>query len=195
MANEFFSHWAADYPILHRPSFFAMIDGLYRVAATSGEPALQHNGWPTDLVAFEYNGESLLIDNKPCVPISIHAAAAQLFYVLSIAAQLQIRRRRFVYNPARYYEQALALSQGAISEVSISSLQTILLHVLHSFLSPDGGSTWISLHMAMAFSIDLGLHRDVRPSLRFPEVAVQMRRQIFFSTYSLDRFVIPDIEL
>lgn len=189
MANEFFAHWHQDYPILHKPSFFAMIDGLYQIASSTGELTYQHNGWPADLVAFDYNGESLSLDGKRCIPISVHAAAAQLFYVLSIAAMLQIRRHRFMHNPARYYEQASSLSQIATTEVAIPSIQIVLLHVLHSFLSPEGGRTWISLHMAMAFTIDLGLHREVGPSARFSKTAVQMRRRIFHSTYSLDRYV------
>lgn len=63
----------------------------------------------------------------------------------------------------------------------------MVLFILHSFLSPNGGRIWIMLHIAMAYSIDLGLQRDLSGSVRLSNTLLQMRRRAFLSLYTLDR--------
>lgn len=191
LVEHYFSHYHPDYPVLHGPSFESVIDGLYRSATEADTQELQYNGWPADIIPFRYNGEMARIRGKEVINIPVKTAAAQLFFVLGIAAHLHTRRRSFSIDPTKFQKQALGLAQATLSNVSLPSLQVIILLVLQSFLTQQGGNTWITLHSAMAYAIDLGIHRDVKGSTRFSPVAIQMRRRVFFCTYTLDRFVEP----
>lgn len=189
LITDFFSHWHPDYPILHRPSFNTLVESLHQC---TGPPAenFDHNGWPSDLAGFRYNGEVFTDNGRERILVSVHAAATQLLLVLSISAHLRVRKRRYQHDPTRFYGAAMALSRNAVAEASLASIQILLLLVLYSFHSSDGGNTWIMLHMAMSYAIDLGLHRDMPATTSFPEIAVQMRRRVFFCTYSLERLVL-----
>ncbi|WPB06904.1 uncharacterized protein RHO25_011564, partial [Cercospora beticola] len=189
MIKLFYDYYHAEYPVLHQPSFAALVDALYAAAEASPSCALQHNGWPDSVRVFSYNGVVGRHDGRDTIAIPIRTAATQIFFVLSIAADLQTRKRIFSADPSRFHAQALALFQLAIAEVSLAAVQSMVLYVLHSFLTAESGNIWVVLHIALAHAIDLGLHRNVTASGRTTETASQMRRRVFFSLYALDRYV------
>lgn len=189
LVDHFFAHYHPDYPVLHRPSFDCLVDGLYTCAADPDSDIIQHNGWPSSVTPFTYNGESSHSTSTVVITIPVQTAAALLMFVLSIAAHLRTRQRSFRVDPTRFHKQALNMAQRAFQDVSLPSLQVLLLLLLQGFLTPQAGNAWIMLHAAMAYAVDLGLHRDVPASRRFTALTLQMRRRIFFCTYTLDRCV------
>lgn len=189
MIKLFYDYYHAAYPVLHQPSFAVLVDALYAAAEASSSCTLQHNGWPDSVRVFSYNGLVGHHKGKDTIAVPVRTAATQLFFVLSIAADLQTRKRIFSADPSRLHAQALASFQIAIAEVSLASVQSMILYVLHSFLTAESGNIWVILHIALAYAIDIGLHRNVSASERTTEMASQMRRRVFLSLYALDRYV------
>lgn len=189
MIRLFYNYYHADYPILHQPSFTSLVDGLYACAQAPSSSEIQHNGWPADLKVFEYNGTTTIVNGKPAIAIPVRTAATQLMLVLGIAADLQTRKRSFAADPAKFHSSAMSLFQISLAEISVASLQSIVLFVLESFLTANGQSVWVMIQIAMAYAIDLGLQRSTPARSRFPELVAHMRRRTFFCLYSLDRFV------
>ncbi|KAF7185802.1 Positive regulator of purine utilization [Pseudocercospora fuligena] len=190
MNKLFYNYYHGDYPVLHQPSFQVMVDALYACTKAASACSLQHNGWPSSIPVFEYNGTKVAVNGKDAIAIPVRTAAAQLFFVLSIAADLQTRKRVFIADPSKFHAQALALFQISLAEISVASIQAMVLFVLQNFLTPEGGSIWVILHIAQAYAIDLGLHKTTPSSSRLSQTAVHMRRRTFFSLYVLDsRFV------
>lgn len=188
MVKGFFSFYHADYPVLHQPSFFNLVDALYASAAAPSDGQLQHNGWPSGVEVFRYNGEIRYVaGQQDAIAIHVETAVTHLFFVLSIAAELQTRKRRFSLDPKPFATQALASLQRSVAEVSLCSTQSLVLYVLNTFLSTEGARIWIVLHIAMAYAIDIGLQRDRSEAARFPPIVLQMRRRVFLTMYSLER--------
>lgn len=166
-----------------------MVDALYFCASIESFSSLQHNGWPATLQGFDFNGEQHIVHGRKSIPIPIDVATFQLFLVLSIGANLQIRRRLYHHNPEIFFRYAMALADRVLSIISLPSLQSTLLLLVHSLVVPGGIDLWTTTRLAMAHCVDLGLHRELGERMKFSRVAVEMRRRIFFSVYSLDRYV------
>lgn len=164
-----------------------MVDALYTCAATEPPFLLQHNGWPESVKAFEYNGEEHVSNGHKLIPVPVHVAAFELLLVLSIGATLQTRRRLYHHNPETFSNSAMSLSKYVFNSISLPSLQAILLLLVHSLVGPSGNDIWTLSHLAMAHSIDLGIHREVGDNLKLSKVAVETRRRVFFSVYAFDR--------
>lgn len=188
MVKGYFSFYHADYPVLHQPSFLKLVDALYISSEAPEDCQLQYNGWPASVEPFGYNDEKARTDGRGG-KIAIHLATGitHLFFVLSIAAELQSRKRRFAVDPRSFTTQAIACLQKSVAEVSLASAQSMVLYVLHSFLSADGARTWVILHVAMSYAIDMGLQRTPPESVNLSRAVVQMRRRVFFTIYTLDR--------
>jgi hypothetical protein len=164
-----------------------MVDALYICAATEPYSLLQHNGWPDTLQSFDYNGEQHISNGRNLIPIPVEVATFQLFLVLSIGANLQIRRRMYRHNPETFFNSAMSLSDRVLSTITLPSLQATLLLLVHSLVVPGGCDLWTITRLAMAHCVDLGLHREVGERMKFSKLAVEMRRRTFFSVYSFDR--------
>lgn len=191
LAKGFFSHYHPEYPILHQPSFKSMVDALYASAQSRSDADFQHNGWPADVPVFKYNDGIVLVAGKAAIAISIKAAAAQLLFVLSIASHLRARKRSFNPDAGKFTGHAMSLFQLSLGEVTVPSVQLIVLCVLQEFLTSEGGSLWILIHIAMSFAVDLGLHRCHPISVHSSALAVHLRRRTFLTLYSLERSVCP----
>ena len=124
---------------------------------------------------------------KAAIAINIKTAAAQLFFVLSIASHLRSRNRSCGRDCGKFTAHAMSLFQLSLAEVTVPSVQTIVLCVLQEFLTSEGGSLWILTHIAMSFAVDLGLHRCHPISAHSSALAVHLRRRIFLTLYSLER--------
>lgn len=164
-----------------------MVDALYICAATEPPLLLQHNGWPQTVKAFDCNGEEHVSNGRKLIPVPVHVAAFQLLLVLSIGATLRIRRRLYHHDPEMFFSSAMSLSNHVFKGISLPSLQAILVLLVHSLVGPSGNDIWTLAHLAMAHSIDLGIHREIGDNLKFSKVAVDMRRRIFFCVYTFDR--------
>ncbi|KAK6429371.1 hypothetical protein LTR95_014481, partial [Oleoguttula sp. CCFEE 5521] len=168
MVKKFFSFYHAEYPILHQPSVFNLVDALYAASTAPSDCQLQYNGWPASITPFRYNDEVVYVaGQREGIAIHIETGVAHLFFALSIAAELQTRKRRFAMDPKPFSAQAMTSLQHSVAEVSLSSTQTMVLYVLHSFLSADGAGIWVLLHIAMSYAIDIGLQRDWSEAARY----------------------------
>ncbi|KAH6708928.1 transcription factor domain-containing protein [Leptodontidium sp. MPI-SDFR-AT-0119] len=88
------------------------------------------------------------------------------------------------------FKSAISLSKHVFGTISMPVLQSVLLLIVHSLIDPDGcNNVWTLTHIAMAHSIDLGIHREVGNSGKFSGLAAEMRRRVFFCAYSLDRSI------
>lgn len=192
MVKKFFSFYHADYPFLHQPSVSDLVDALYASSLAPGDCQVQHNGWPTTIKPFPYNGEMACIPGQQeVIAIHLETGVTHLFFVLSIAAELQARKRRFAVNPKLFSTQAMLSLQHSVGEVSLSSVQSLVLYVLHSFLSEGSASIWVVLHIATSYAIDLGLQRvQSEIAARHSPIVPQLRRRVFLTVYTLERYAL-----
>lgn len=68
-------------------------------------------------------------------------------------------------------------------------IQCILYLVIHSTLSPHGGSTWYLLGLAVSKCISSGFHKDLDVNAGLPAANLESRRRTFWSLYLIDRYV------
>lgn len=176
-----------NHPFLHRPSFNCAVNALYQCTEEPVPTTYQRNGWPASVHPFSFNGEDYISNGQSLVPISVHIAAFQLLMALSIGATLQIRSRRYSHNPKIFFNAAMGMSSRVFGSISLPVLQCVLLVIVHSLIDPDGYDAWTLTHVAMAHSVDLGLHREASDSGLFSTSIMEMRRRVFFCVYSLDR--------
>lgn len=127
------------------------------------------------------------LEGKRFIPISAHVAAFQLLMALSIGATLQIRSRRYSHYPKIFFQSAIDLSSRVFGNISLPSLQSILLVVVHSLIDPGGCDVWTLTHIAMAYAVDLWIHREASASGLFSSTAIELHSRVFFCVYSLDR--------
>lgn len=83
---------------------------------------------------------------------------------------------------------AMLAASETFSNISVVSLQGILLLVVQSLIEPAGINIWTISHMAMSHCIDLGLHREPNDS-EMSVTAIAVLRFIFYTVYSLDRSI------
>lgn len=69
----------------------------------------------------------------------------------------------------------------------LSLLHCLLLLITYSMLSPNGGSSWHLLGLAMKRSIAFGLHRDQEGDSSLPVEIITKRMHLFWTLYLLDR--------
>lgn len=192
MVRKFFSFYHTDYPVLHQPSVFNLVTALYDSALAPSGCQLQHNAWPATVKPFPYNGEMAHVPGQQeAIVIHLETGVTHLFFILSIAAELQARKRRFTVDPQPFSTQAMLSLQHSVAEVSLSSAQSLVLYVLSSFLSAGGASIWVILHVATSYAIDIGLQRNQSGnSARHSPVTSQLRRRVFLTIYTLERYAL-----
>lgn len=185
--KSFFHHYHPDYPVLHQGSVYSLVTALFSSFDVTSPEGLSQNGWPTDMAAFEYNGQRPNSETNKSDTISTNTAAALLLYILATAAHLQNHKHRFGSDPRPYEDLALQLMSSSLGDVSLESVQLIVLSILHGFISGKGGNPWVFLHLGMAYAIGLGLHRAAQDTSCFSREHMQIRRRVFFCLYTLDR--------
>lgn len=96
------------------------------------------------------------------------------------------------------HARALSLVSGALQYAedvlrpgSITGIQAIILLAQYSIVDPMHFRTWYLVGMGVRVMVDLGLHQDPPPEVVSDSNRQEIRRRIFYSIYSLDRFVYP----
>ncbi|KAI8717112.1 Zn(2)-C6 fungal-type domain-containing protein [Fusarium sp. LHS14.1] len=116
-------------------------------------------------------------------------AEFHVFMVLAIGATILSRRTRVALSPEGYYASAMELLAGAMKMPSVSSVQCTLLLQMYALNNPASGlSLWTLHHHGLAMGIELGLHRNI-PEGTFNPCEGEIRRRIFWSTYTIDRLL------
>lgn len=182
----YFQYIHIDHPFLHPTSLINAYNVLYICAQRGYGPGqLDENGWYRDIRPFSYNGR---LDNNDSTPISISTAVFHLFMVFSLAATVLTRKKNFDHSPIRFYRMAMLAASECFSGISVPALQGVLLLAIQGMIEPAGLNIWTLLHIAMSHCVDLGLHREPNDHSDLPPVALVVRKFIFHTVYSLDRY-------
>lgn len=116
--------------------------------------------------------------------------AHQFFRVAMICAIASANRsrhdQRYASESFSYYLEAIQCAEEVTSDVSLDSLQAILMLVLFTFFYPRRGDVWKLLDYACRLSVELNIHCETNDEYEDKEFA-QRRRSIFWGLYSLER--------
>lgn len=117
------------------------------------------------------------------------AVAFILFMVLNIGAIVKVRSRVYEFPPQKFYRAAIYFSKETFGQVSLSSIQALIMLVMHSMLTPAEVSLWTLVHLGLAYCVELGIHREQTEALSEDFAFQQVRKFTFFTIYGLDRYV------
>lgn len=116
-----------------------------------------------------------------------------LFYmVLAIgsSAQCQVLHDEHYTNGVNFISKALEYADSALAPGYVTQIQSLLLLTQYSMLDPAHFDSWHLIGFTARAVVDLGLHQDPPISSINDDAALDMRRKLFYSVYSLDRFAI-----
>ncbi|KAJ5712157.1 hypothetical protein N7488_006313 [Penicillium malachiteum] len=188
LLEVFFQNIHIDQPFLHPASLINAYRALYVCAQTAYNGCVDRNGWIYAVEPFSYNGKTDNVAGRISTPISISTAVFHIFMVFFLSATVLTRKKNYDYSPGRFLRVAMSTTSETLSNISVTSLQSILLLIVQSLIEPAATNVWTLSHIAMSHCIDLGLHRE--PSdLEIPRLARAMLRFIFYTVYSLDRSI------
>ncbi|KAH8886166.1 hypothetical protein GQ53DRAFT_727960 [Thozetella sp. PMI_491] len=111
----------------------------------------------------------------------------KLYLVYAIGSGvLVLTEKQAGCSPEAFYMTALQHTAVARESRSIENIEAMLLLVIFHLRSAVSHGLWYMIGLAMRTSIDLGLHLRRREA-GLNAAAVQQRRKIFWSAYSLER--------
>ncbi|KAL2831279.1 hypothetical protein BJY01DRAFT_254354 [Aspergillus pseudoustus] len=188
LLDEYFRVIHCDFPVLDPESVSNICEALYEFSSTTHSHKTGRHGWPLDLPAFAYNGEMDIRNGQYETSIPIYTAAFHLLMIFSIASTVRVRRRQLEDSPQRLYKAAISFSPHFLSGPSLTGIQSLVLLIAHSLMTPSGINIWTMVHLCMANCVDIGLHREMAssPHNRLP---IHIRRMVFWTVYSLDRSI------
>jgi hypothetical protein len=163
------------------------MDALYECCSILTDGDALHDGWPSSLMAFRWNGRLTKPGQHKDSNVPMPAVAFILFMVFNIASILGVRARVYKYSPEKFYTAAQYFAKECFSQTRLSSIQAVVMLMLHSLLTPSEANLWTLIHVAMAHCVELGIHRDDPQCEENAWDYLQIKRYIFFCIYSLDR--------
>ncbi|OOG00397.1 hypothetical protein ASPCADRAFT_13301, partial [Aspergillus carbonarius ITEM 5010] len=188
LLDEYFRTVHPDFPVLDPESLCRICEAVYNFSSRPLSPTLGKKGWPQDDPAFAYNGEMEIRDGRYETSISIYTAAFHVLMALSLASIFKVRRKHLEDSPQRLYKAAMSIADYCLAVPSLTTVQSLVLLVAHSLMTPSDINIWTMVHLCMASCIDIGLHREMAasPHNRLP---IHIRRVVFWTVYSLDRSI------
>lgn len=192
MAHNYIRWTHPDYPVLEPDSLLEGLDALYECASSSlldDDPF--RDGWPQSMKQFRWNGFRDDPQRPGAIPVPMPVLAFIVFMVLNIAAIVRVRSRVDTPSPEGFYTAALHFSQDCFSHISLSTIQALAVLLIHCLLIPAEANVWTLTHLAMAHCVELGVHRDRPQGAHYEWDHQQLRRSIFYTIYSLDRYCAP----
>lgn len=187
LLDVYFREIHKDHPFIHPGSLIKALQALYSCSELISCPPIGPNGWPVDQTSFSYNGEMDVTNGINSTPVSASTAIFHVFMIFSVASTLLTRKRNYDYSPTRFYRTAMLTASDCFASTSLPALQSILLLTVHSLIGPADVNVWTLIHIAMAHCIDLGLHREPNETREMTNAALNSRRLVFYTVYSLDR--------
>ncbi|KAL4812980.1 fungal-specific transcription factor domain-containing protein [Aspergillus spinulosporus] len=113
----------------------------------------------------------------------------QVLVVIAIGASILSRRTKVPLSAEGYFASAMKLVDGVMKTSSVGVAQCILLVQMYALNNPTSGlSLWTLHYHGLALAIELGLHRNV-PASNFTPLEREVRRRIFWCTYTIDRLL------
>lgn len=186
LLEVYFQNVHVDQPFLHPASLINAYHALYLCAQAGYNGSINRNGWIDAVEPFSYNGRIDIAVGCSITPISIATAVFHVFMIFSLSATILTRKKNYDFSPARFHRMAMSTASETFSNISVTSLQAILLLAAQSLIEPAATNLWTLTHIAMSHCIDLGLHREPSES-DMPSGARGILRFIFYTVYSLDR--------
>ncbi|OLN92784.1 Positive regulator of purine utilization 5 [Colletotrichum chlorophyti] len=179
-----------DFPVLEPASLLSALDALYSTFTCSLDDDPFPHGWPSTIQAFRWNGRQRMPSDNSIFTVPMPVVAFTLFMVFNIAAIVKVRSRVYEFPPERFYRAALHFSKDCFSQISLSSIQALVMLIAHSMLTPAEVNLWTLIHIGLAHCVELGIHREPpAPTETGDYENQQIRRMTFFTIYSLDRSV------
>lgn len=107
----------------------------------------------------------------------------------TLIRQEALKGERHDHKPQyNFYDTAMSLLEQSINRTSITSIQCLLLLSIYGLQYPQAVSIYRIVAQAMRVCIELSLHRTQNRKLSLTPLDREMRKRIFWSAYSLDRF-------
>lgn len=190
MVHHYIRWTHPDYPVLEPDSLLQGLDALYECASS---PLLDdddplYDGWPQSVKGFRWNGCGADPERPNAIAVPMPVLAFVTFMVLNVAAIVRVRARVHTPSPDSFYAAALHFSQDCFSHISLNTIQALTVLLIHCLLIPAEANVWTLTHLAMAHCVELGVHRDQPQGAHYDWDYQQLRRSIFYTIYSLDRF-------
>ncbi|KAG5803733.1 hypothetical protein H9Q74_011678 [Fusarium xylarioides] len=184
-----------DFPFLEPLSLFSAVEAIYSCPDGILESDISSHGWPATMPPFRWNGRVIVpgISNEEGVTLS--AVAFILFMVFNIGALVKVRSRNYDFPPQRFYRAALHFSKEAFAHITLSSIQSLMMLVMHGMLTPAEVNLWTLVHLGLAYCVETGIHREQSQPNPDDFAMPQVRRFTFFTIYSLDRDETFDIKI
>ena len=147
--------------------------GQYRASFHTTLPILH---WPSFINQYEavYSQDSLR-----AVP---RIWGALFFAVLGCGTLERIRQ-----DGVRYLEMSKSLLNAWDEEISLDHVRCALLSSIILIEMNQKSAGWVCLGTAVRMAQDLGLHCDARS---WPSAEDEMRRRVWWSIYTCDRYVV-----
>ncbi|KAL6922886.1 hypothetical protein FSST1_000160 [Fusarium sambucinum] len=178
-----------DFPVLEPSSLLSAIDAIYICVLEPGEVGSSPHGWPSTMPPFRWNGRTIVPGVSENHGTTLPVIAFILFMVFNIAAIVKVRTRVYEFPPQKFHRAAVLFSKEAFSQISLPTIQALVMLVNHSMLTPAEINLWTLVHIALAHCVELGIHRELQ-NVQPEDVALQqIRRFTFFTIYSLDRSI------
>ncbi|ETN46550.1 uncharacterized protein HMPREF1541_00735 [Cyphellophora europaea CBS 101466] len=109
--------------------------------------------------------------------------------VCAIAAANKARHRpEYVNESMAYYAEALQCVEEVTSDVSVESLQALLLLTLFALFYPRRGDIWKLLDFACRLGVELNYHSETNDEFE-SEKDRRSRRAIFWGLYTIERTI------
>ncbi|BFZ55086.1 hypothetical protein PYCC9005_002125 [Savitreella phatthalungensis] len=89
----------------------------------------------------------------------------------------------------RFFEVAMDHLELALDRTTLATVQCMLLLVVYGLHHPDTVSIYRTSGLAMRICVELSLHREQNNRSQLTLLDRELRKRIFWSCYSLDRFV------
>jgi hypothetical protein len=161
---------------------YSCLDGILECDISS-------HGWPASMPPFQWNGRAVVpgVCNEEGVTLS--AVTFILFMVFNIGALVKVRSRNYDFPPQRFYRAALQFSKEGFAHITLSSIQSLMMLVMHGMLTPAEVNLWTLVHLGLAYCVETGIHREQSQSNPEDFAMLQVRRFTFFTIYSLDRYL------
>ncbi|KAF4962226.1 hypothetical protein FSARC_9678 [Fusarium sarcochroum] len=178
-----------DFPFLEPMSLFSAIEAIYSCLDGIMESDVLSHGWPSAMSSFRWNGRIIVPGVSNDEGITLSVVVFILFMVFNIGALVKVRSRNYDFPPQRYYRAALQFSKEAFSHITLSSIQSLIMLITHSMLTPAEVNLWTLVHLGLAYCVEIGIHREQGQANPEDFAFQQVRRFTFFTIYSLDRSI------
>lgn len=115
--------------------------------------------------------------------------------VLAIGETTLQRQAKITGKPApydgrcRFFEVAMDNLEASLEHTNLATVQCLLLLVVYGLQNPEAVSIYRTSGLAMRVCVELSLHREQDSRAQLTLLDRELRKRIFWSSYSLDRFV------